>query len=342
MRLLMAMTPAVRVPSLSHIGQSASACTSLGASLPEAVCPGHDSTRYWAGQATGPDSVSQPALTTRFAPSPTGYLHRGHALSAVIGWHVGRTTAGRWHLRIEDIDAGRCRPAFVEAIHADLDWLGLRPDGPAVMQSDRAQVHRQALADLQRRGLVYPCRCTRADIERATLAPHAGETVAYPGTCRRNRPDTGEPGDGPHAWRLDLAATALPMTRHWHDIAAGPQAGRADVAGDPVLMRKDGAPAYHLAVVLDDAAAGVTLVTRGQDLLAATGLQALLQQLLGLPQPAYLHHPLLTDASGRRLAERDGAQALAVLRARGADGAALRDDLLRHSAPLFMAAGIPT
>jgi len=277
-------------------------------------------------------------LITRFAPSPTGYLHLGHAFSAVMGWAAALATGGQWLLRIEDIDEGRVRPAHVEAIHADLDWLGLVPDGPIIVQSEQRPSHLAALERLKADGLVYPCICTRADIARAASAPHAGETVAYPGTCRGR---TDVDFMAPHAWRLDLAATALPIQQRWRDLAAGPKVGRADLGGDPVLARKDGAMAYHLASVLDDAAQGVTLVLRGEDLAEATPLQRLLQQLLGLPEPAYLHHPLLVDPAGKRLSKRDAAATLAARRGAGEDGPELRTRLLRQSAPLLARAGIP-
>lgn len=260
---------------------------------------------------------------TRFAPSPTGRLHLGHAFAAVIA-----DTAGRLLLRIEDIDEGRCRPEYAAAIQEDLAWLGLEPAG-VLVQSTRAAAHRDAIDGLARRGLLYPCTCTRADIAQAAQAPHAGETVPYPGTCRGRPPP---PAGTPFALRLDLAATGLPRVQGWVDIAAGPKEGRADLAGDPVLARKDGAPAYHLACVLDDAHQGVGLVTRGHDLEPATPLQRLLQQLLGLPAPAYLHHRLLLAADGRRLAKRDRAATLEALRISGADGRALAA-ALRQIAP---------
>ncbi len=247
---------------------------------------------------------------TRFAPSPTGLLHLGHALAAVVA-----ASWGRMQLRIEDIDEGRCRPEYVEAIHQDLAWLGLATDG-VLLQSSRQAAHRAALDALAARGLLYACTCTRADIALAAQAPHAGETMAYPGTCRGKPPP---PPGTPFALRLDLAATGLPLEQHWVDVLRGPRSGRADVAGDPVLARKDGAPAYHLACVLDDSHQGVTLVTRGHDLEAATPLQRLLQQLLGLPEPAYLHHRLLLADDGRRLAKRDSAATLQSLRTSGMD-----------------------
>lgn len=276
-------------------------------------------------------------LITRFAPSPTGLLHMGHAFSAVVGWAAARASGGEWRLRIEDIDTGRVRPEFTTAILEELNWLGLEPDGEIVIQSARRPQHLALQESLKARGLLYPCTCTRADIARAASAPHAGETIRYPGTCR-GRTDT--PAE-PHAWRLDLAATGLPMQQQWRDLAAGPQSGPADIGGDPVLQRKDGAIAYHLACVADDAAQGVTLVARGVDLVEATPLQRLLQQLLGLPETATLHHPLLVDESGKRLAKRDKAATLASLRAAGEEPAELRQRLLQQAAPLLLQAGLP-
>jgi glutamyl-Q tRNA(Asp) synthetase len=273
------------------------------------------------------------AFVTRFAPSPTGRLHLGHAFSAIVGHAAARRSGGRWWLRIEDIDPGRSRPEHVAAIRADLAWLGLDPDGE-LLQSTRIAGHAAVLADLRARGLLYPCFCTRADIERAAVAPHGGETGAYPGTCRARGYDTAMLAARPHAWRLDLGKTGLPMLQHWTDIAAGPQAGRADAGGDPVLGRKDVATSYALACVLDDAAMAVNLVTRGADLVGATPLQRLLQQLLGLDPPLYLHHPLLTDAAGRRLAKRDGA---AALRSDGADPRSVRAMLEQRAGPLLSA-----
>jgi glutamyl-Q tRNA(Asp) synthetase len=272
---------------------------------------------------------------TRFAPSPTGRLHRGHAFSAVLGWAAAQATQGRWLLRIEDVDRARCRPEHVAAIHRDLAWLGLAPDGPVVVQSQRREAHDRLLGRLIAAGMLYGCRCTRADIAAATAAPHAAQTRPYPGTCRGRPPAAGE------AWRLDLAATGLPLVQGWEDRARGRREGRADLGGDPVLRRKDGAIAYHLAAVADDAESGVTLVVRGDDLVEATPVQRLLQTLLAMPVPRYLHHPLIADAHGRRLAKRDRAATLEALREAGEDGLALRDALLRQAAPLLEAAGLP-
>jgi len=274
-------------------------------------------------------------LIARFAPSPTGPLHAGHGLSALVGRAFADARGGRWLLRIEDIDQGRSRDRYRRSILDDLDWLGLRWDG-FLLQSTRLQAHRAALDRLRRQGLLYPCFCTRADIAAAVRAPHAGETIAYPGTCRGRAPDAAALATRPHAWRLDLDATGLPMEQEWTDLAAGPRRGRADSAGDPVLARKDTPTSYALAVVLDDAYSGVTTVVRGADLEAGTALQRLLQQLLGCPRPDYLHHPLLADAAGRRLAKRDGA---AALRSAG-DPRGVRRELLALAGDFLHRTGI--
>ena len=267
--------------------------------------------------------------TTRFAPSPTGRLHLGNAFSAVTGWHRARSSGGDFRLRIEDIDRARCRPEHDAAILADLEWLGLDWDGPVLRQSDRTAVYTAALETLRASGLEYPCFCTRADI--AAAAPHGPDGPVYPGTCRRlsaterqHRMNT-----QPFAWRLDVAA-ALARTGplFWHDTGAGRVAATPETAGDIVVGRKEVGVSYHLAVVIDDAAQGVTEVVRGADLFAATHVQRLLQALLGLPEPLYHHHRLILDASGQRLAKRDGATTLAALRQSGADPAQLRAALL--------------
>lgn len=270
--------------------------------------------------------------TTRFAPSPSGPLHRGHALSAACGLAVARAGGGRWLLRIDDIDAGRARPEWTRAIHDDLQWLGFAPDG-VLVQSSRAAAHRAALEAMIADGLAYPCTCTRADIAAAATAPH-GAVAAYPGTCRGRY---AAPPDAPHAWRLDMAeAVRRAGDPAWGDLWAGPRpAGGALAAGDVVLRRRDGQVAYMLATPLDDHHQGVTLVTRGADLLHAAPVQALLARLLGLAAVAHLHHELVTDEAGRRLAKRDGA---AGLRGNGADGRRLGGELLRRCAPYAAAA----
>lgn len=261
-------------------------------------------------------------LTTRFAPSPTGFLHLGHAASALAGWTRARAVGGRFLLRLEDIDPGRCRPEYAAAIGEDLRWLGLDWDGAVRVQSAHLPEYRAALAVLDSRGLLYPCFCTRRDIAASLNAPHGPDGPLYPGTCRglsamqrAERIGRGEP----HALRLDMlrALAEVPGPLTYHEEGEGRL--RCDPArfGDVVLARKDAPASYHLCVTHDDALQGVTLVTRGEDLRAATDLHRLLQALFGWPEPFYAHHPLLTDAQGRRLAKRDGAATLRDLRARG-------------------------
>ena len=269
-------------------------------------------------------------MRTRFAPSPTGRLHLGHAFSALTAWGIAQQAGGAFVLRIEDIDRARCRPEFEAAIRADLAWLGLAWPAPVLRQSERMPRYAAALDRLAAMGLTYPCRCTRADIRAALSAPQEGPPhpeagAAYPATCRGRRADPGV-GD---AIRLDLerALARIGCVGALSFEETGPAhrgAQRLDAAalrngiGDVVLGRKDiGAAAYHLAVVVDDAEQGVTHVTRGEDLWHATPLHRLLQALLGLPAPVYHHHPLIRDAAGRRLAKRDGARAIARLREAG-------------------------
>ena len=275
-------------------------------------------------------------LVTRFAPSPTGRLHLGHALSALVGWAAAKAAGGRFLLRIEDIDLGRCRPEFEAAIYEDLAWLGLGWEEPVRRQSEHFADYAGALERLAAMELVYPCFCTRAEIEveiaAAGGAPHGPDGPHYPGTCRAlgaaERADRIAAGM-PHAQRLD-AARAAARTGRLSFI----EEGKGEIAvdplahGDAVLARKDIPTSYHLAVTLDDAIQGVTLVTRGEDLFPSTQLHRLLQALLGLPTPRYRHHRLLTDEAGRRLAKRDNARSLAALRASGADPAAIRRQLL--------------
>jgi len=264
------------------------------------------------------------AIVTRFAPSPTGYLHLGHVRSALEGWRAAREAGGRFLLRIEDIDHTRCRDEYAEAIIADLAWLGLDWDGPVRRQSEHFADYRAALARLEEQRLLYPCFCTRreiqAEIARAGGAPQGELRALYPGTCRRLDPAeraARRTQAADYALRLDVAA-ALARTGPlaWHEdgrrIAADPAA-----SGDVVLARKEVPTSYHLAVTVDDALQGVSLVTRGVDLFAATHVHRLLQALLGLPTPRYRHHPLLTDAQGRRLAKRDQALTIRAMREGG-------------------------
>ncbi len=271
-------------------------------------------------------------VVTRFAPSPTGHLHLGHAYSALFAAEAAGRAAGRFLLRIEDIDAGRCRPEFIVAIEEDLAWLGLVWEQPVRRQSRHLDAYAAALDRLRRGGLLYPCFCTRADIARQAAAsgaaPHGADGWVYPGLCRHLSADEAErrraAGES-FALRLDMAkavAQAGPLV--WHDAEAGPVAADPMPFGDVVLARKDVPTSYHLAVTVDDALQGVTLVTRGVDLFAATHVHRLLQALLDLPVPQWHHHRLLADADGRRLAKRDRAATLRSLRDGGATPAEIR------------------
>ncbi|WP_404373028.1 tRNA glutamyl-Q(34) synthetase GluQRS [Sphingomonas sp. MMS24-J45] len=282
--------------------------------------------------------MNPPVLpVTRFAPSPTGKLHLGHAFSAIQAHDRARAEGGRFLLRIEDIDGARSRPEHVATIEADLRWLGLEWDGPVLFQSTRLEVYAAALERLRGMGLLYPCFCTRAEIAASLSAPHGVEGI-YPGTCRAL--SEGEraarvAAGVPYAWRLDVAEAVAyledPEVLLWHDEIAGDVIADPLSAGDVVLARKDAPASYHLAVTLDDAAQGITHVVRGVDLFAATHVHRLLQALLDLPTPIYRHHALLTGADGERLAKRHGAPTLESVRLRGDDGRALAD-LLRNGA----------
>jgi glutamyl-Q tRNA(Asp) synthetase len=262
------------------------------------------------------------ALTTRFAPSPNGPLHLGHALSAIIAHDLAKASGGRFLLRIEDIDGPRSRPELADEFRRDLAWLGLEWDEvPA--QSTRLASYAAAAEALEARGLIYPCTCTRSEIA-ATGAREGADGLIYPGTCKHRPPDPARAA----AWRLDaeqaLAQTG-PLT--WEDALTGPQVVDLSALGDVVLLRKDLPASYHLAVTLDDAADGVTLVTRGADLFAATNVHRTLQALLGLPVPRWHHHALLTDDTGLKLAKRRGSPALAERRRAGEDGLQLAEQL---------------
>lgn len=257
------------------------------------------------------------SIITRFAPSPTGRLHLGHAYAALFAWRCARRAGGRFLLRLEDIDPGRCRPEYAAAILEDLAWLGLDWDGLRV-QSGHLPEYRAVLEALAARGLTYPCFCTRADIARAAAAPHGPQGV-YPGTCRTLDPAL-------RAARIEAGsafATRLDVARAL--VATGPLSFQEDGRrpcdparfGDIVLARRDAPASYHLCVTHDDALQGVTLVTRGVDLQPATDVQRLLQALMGWPEPQYRHHRLLLDSTGRRLAKRDHAATLAGLRDAG-------------------------
>jgi glutamyl-Q tRNA(Asp) synthetase len=280
-------------------------------------------------------------FVTRFAPSPTGPLHLGHAFSALLAFDMARAARGTFLLRIEDIDRARSRPAWEAQIEDDLRWLGLAWREPVMRQSERLPAYRAALAELWGRGLLYPCTCARRDIAAAAAAPHEGEPpagpdgIVYPGTCRA-RPRTG-PLPEATALRLDMGravATLGPAPLAFTETGAGPAGETGHIAiapdllvagvGDVVLARREMGTSYHLAVVCDDAAQGVSHVTRGNDLFAATAIHVVLQRLLGLPTPVYHHHRLIRDDQGRRLAKRDDARALSLYREAGASPADIR------------------
>jgi glutamyl-Q tRNA(Asp) synthetase len=267
-------------------------------------------------------------LITRFAPSPTGRLHLGHAYSAVLGHSRARGGGGTFLLRIEDLDQTRSRPEFVEGIFEDLHWLGLDWDEPVFVQSQRTDAYQRALDELRSRGLAYACFCTRADIAQSLTAPHGDAATSYPGTCRALPDDPERRATTPHCWRLDSAkALALSGLPQWHEADGREFAAAETNIGDAILARKDAPASYHLSCVVDDAASGVTTVVRGADLRASTPIQRLLQQLLDLPEPTYLHHPLVAHADGRRLAKRDLAPTLAAMREEGVDGPTLAGQL---------------
>ncbi|MDP8912794.1 MAG: tRNA glutamyl-Q(34) synthetase GluQRS [Pseudomonadota bacterium] len=273
------------------------------------------------------------STVTRFAPSPTGRLHLGHAYSALQAHDHARRHEGTFLLRIEDIDPGRSRPEHVDGIIEDLEWLGIMPDGEIVYQSERLPLYADALNRLKAGGLVYPCFCTRsaiaAEIAASASAPHGPDGPIYPGICR-TRPHTERTrrmAEEPHAWRLDMAAAlaeAGPL--EWLE-GDSPVPARPDLFGDVVLARKDAPTSYHLAVTVDDAAQSVTDVVRGRDLHAATHVHRLLQALLDLPTPIYHHHPLLIGADGQRLAKRNAAPTICSMRAAGVDRERLVEDL---------------
>ena len=287
------------------------------------------------------------ATVCRFAPSPTGRLHLGHAFSALRSHDLARAANGRFLLRIEDIDPGRAREEHVAGIIQDLRWLGLEWDGEPVRQSARLPLYQAALDRLMAMDLLYPCFCTRAritaEIAASAAAPHGPDGPLYPGTCRALSPAERRARiDEPHAWRLDMAtaiAAAGPLT--WVDAGEGRLPATPAIHGDVVLARKDAPTSYHLAVTVDDAAQQVTDVVRGRDLLAATHVHRLLQALLGLPTPRYHHHALLAGADGRRLAKREGAPGIADLREAGADPARLVADLRNGAFPLASGSRAP-
>jgi glutamyl-Q tRNA(Asp) synthetase len=267
---------------------------------------------------------------TRFAPSSTGHLHLGHAYSAWLGWQRARISGGSFLLRIEDIDRTRCKPEYMDTILEDLRWLGLDWDGDIRVQSDYLPEYRAALQKLEARGVLYPCFCSRSEIARALAAPHGGEQK-YPGTCRHLSDDerAARAATGMnYAIRLNVEL-ALEAVKDFgfYEEDIGHIDGRPETLGDVVLGRRDNMASYHLCVVHDDAAQKISHVTRGRDLFDATHTHVLLQRLLGLPTPTYAHHPVITDAAGRRLAKREGAATLRDMRRSGVSAAAVLGQL---------------
>jgi glutamyl-Q tRNA(Asp) synthetase len=275
----------------------------------------------------------RPMIVTRFAPSPTGYLHLGHAYAALSAAAAG----GRFLVRLEDIDATRCRPEYAAAIVEDLHWLGLSFPEPVLCQSQRFAAYREALERLAAEGLVYPCFCTRREIAeeaaRSAEAPHGPDGPLYAGRCRslsaaeRERRMQSEP----YALRLDAKKAAARVgALFFEEEGAGPNGEHGRIAvdplkfGDAVLARKEVFSSYHLAVVLDDAFQGVSLVTRGSDLFPSAHIQRVLQALLDLPVPRYRHHKLILDARGRKFSKRDRSVTLRALREAGAAPADIR------------------
>ncbi|MEO1106802.1 MAG: tRNA glutamyl-Q(34) synthetase GluQRS [Pseudomonadota bacterium] len=280
-------------------------------------------------------------FTTRFAPSPTGPLHLGHAYSALLAHDMAASEGGEFLLRIEDIDQSRSRPHWEDQVYDDLTWLGLRWPKPVMRQSERQVIYEAALDELWRRGFLYPCSCNRKDIAAAVSAPQEGATllgpdgVIYPGTCRHRVPkseDTPRPQN--EALRLDMAKAAQhvfnsdALAGQFTEHGTGPKGETGTVKfapeelittiGDVVLARRGMGTSYHLSVVLDDAAQGITRVVRGQDLFDATRIHVVLQALLERPVPEYFHHDLIRDDAGKRLAKRDDARAISKYRSDGA------------------------
>lgn len=275
-------------------------------------------------------------FVTRFAPSPTGHLHLGHAYSALLAWKMARERNGRFLLRIEDIDFNRCSAANTEQIFEDLNWLGIEWEMPVRIQSEHLEEYSQTTDSLLDRGLLYPCFCTRKDIlreiEEAGGAPHGSDGPLYPGTCRhlstQEREDRIAAGES-YALRLDLER-ALDLVGHdltWEDSIHGTQNARPELLGDAIIVRKDIGSSYHLAVTVDDGIQGITDIVRGVDLFDSTHLHRVLQALLDIAPPTYHHHELLTDDSGRRLAKRDKSITLNSMRESGKTPDEIRNSL---------------
>jgi glutamyl-Q tRNA(Asp) synthetase len=259
--------------------------------------------------------------TTRFAPSPTGHLHLGHAYAAKVAHDLARKHQGRFLLRHEDIDSSRVRREYYQQIEDDLLWLGLDWYGEPLRQSNRQHAYQEALEILKQKDLLYPCFCTRKDIQQSLSAPHGTTENIYPGLCRNipemessQRIANGEA----HAWRFDSnKAASIYGELSFNDLRFGTITVNPNANGDAILSRKDIGIAYHLAVVVDDAFQDITHVTRGDDLLESTHIHRQLQAVLGFPEPTYLHHPCICDETGKRLAKRDNAKSIRTLRDNG-------------------------
>ena len=280
-------------------------------------------------------------VRTRFAPSPTGPLHLGHAYSAILAHDMARSQGGAFLVRIEDIDRSRSRPEWEDLIYKDLSWLGLSWEKPVMRQSDRLPVYRRVLQELWDAGLLFACNCNRRDIAEAASAPNEGspavgpDGIVYPGTCRHRKGGCGIDIPVDAALRLDIAAAVAGLEQPaFQETGRGPdgETGLTDIdlaslprdIGDVVLARRDMGTSYHLSVVIDDVEQDVTHVVRGQDLFGATRIHVVLQRLLGLPTPVYHHHRLIRDETGKRLAKRDDARSIRSYRDEGATPADIR------------------
>ena len=270
-------------------------------------------------------------LVTRFAPSPSGYLHLGHAYSAIFAYKIAKENDGKFILRMEDIDKTRCKTKFEQAIFEDLEWLGLKWDNPVRRQSEHFAYYQEALQKLKHRALIYPCFCTRSDIlteiMSANAAPHKGTSLIYPGTCRHlpvNVRKTKILNNENYSLRLDSErALNLSNSLYWQEHSLGKIKVKAKYFNDIIIARKDVPTSYHLAVTLDDHIQGITLVTRGEDLFESTHIQRVIQSLLGLRVPIYRHHQLLKNSKGKRFAKRNYSVTLRHLRESGYSGDSL-------------------
>lgn len=281
-----------------------------------------------------------PDVVVRFAPSPNGLLHLGHAYAAMVAHDFARQREGRFLLRIEDIDSGRSRSEFVATILEDLRWLGLHWDGQVIFQSERLDSYALAADQLKARGLLYPCFCSRAELRQLLVdrpQPESADGPVYPGTCRHLDPQLARKraATEPHSWRLDIAkAMALAGPLQWMDERHGPQACHPERLGDVILVPKEMPVAYHLAVTLDDARDGISHVVRGDDLFTSTHIHRLLQALLELPTPVYFHHRLLCDGKSGKLSKSRDSASLSVLRKGGQNGHDLLQDLRQGIFPV--------